>query len=720
MPAYLAPGLYYASVDAGQERIAALRTDIAAFIGLAERGPLHQPVLVQTFEQYQARFGGFVSGAYLSYAVKAFFENGGRACYVLRTAAPEKATTSSGLQPADRLASGVASLEGFVPGAAVTIRQGDHLAGDYLLKEVDAISKKLVWYQPLDPAFDLNLSLDFATGAGLAQGVLLDGNGKPTLRLLASSPGAWGNGLTVRLAQTSRHATRTAGPGAQPVGGLESQVERVLGFEPGRLVRVVQIQPAPVTAYRRVSQVNPARKRITWDAPLIPAFDLGQPISFETVEFSLSVYLKGRLLETHARLSMTAADCRQVGDSPYVVCALQRDSRWIQAEDLHSLSVYQKQLPDPQAANLKRGVLSFHGGRDGLAGLRMEDFTGSQAGDELLGVRALEEVDPVAILAAPDVLIRAAPEVILSPLPKPQIDPCLLTLSPEEAPSQQQVFHERLPQFSLDEIMLVQQALIDHCEKLRDRIVLLDPPLFSASGQHMDVAEIQTWRSNFVSKYAALYFPWLLVPDPLPGSLRAVQPVPPSGHVAGIYARTDREVGVHKAPANVDLFWAQGVTAEVNEAIQAGLNPLAINCIRAFPGRGLRVFGARTLSDDSAWIYVNVRRLLMMIEEALELSLQWAVFEPNDYILRERVSLSIASFLETLWKHGALAGDTPEQAFFIRCDEVNNPPYLIEQGQFVAQVGVAPIYPAEFVIFNVGRTEDELEISEQWRQDANR
>ena len=151
---------------------------------------------------------------------------------------------------------------------------------------------------------------------------------------------------------------------------------------------------------------------------------------------------------------------------------------------------------------------------------------------------------------------------------------------------------------------------------------------------------------------------------------------------------------------------------DVSADVQGLLNPAGINCLRAFPGRGLRVYGARTVSSQPSWIYVNVRRLMMMIEKAVENALQWAVFEPNDFRLRLSVTNVLTGFLESIYQAGALQGATDRQAFFVKCDASNNPPAVTDAGQFIAEIGVAPAIPAEFIVFRVGRTQDRLEITE--------
>jgi phage tail sheath protein FI len=243
----------------------------------------------------------------------------------------------------------------------------------------------------------------------------------------------------------------------------------------------------------------------------------------------------------------------------------------------------------------------------------------------------------------------------------------------------------------------LQGKMIAHCEVAGDRMAILDAP------PNMMPQDILEWRMNtagYDSKFATLYYPWIEVMDPLTN-----QPmlVPPSGHMAGIWARTDGTRGVHKAPANEVVLGANGLGFQVTHDEQGGLNRVGINCIRAFPGRGIRVWGARTLSSDPEWRYLNVRRLFNYISESIIEGTQWAVFEPNDHRLWTRLRISSANFLTRVWRDGALFGATPEEAFFVKCDGENNPPDVIEAGQVVVEIGIAPVKPAEFVVFRISQ-----------------
>ncbi|MCA9973936.1 MAG: phage tail sheath family protein, partial [Anaerolineales bacterium] len=236
-------------------------------------------------------------------------------------------------------------------------------------------------------------------------------------------------------------------------------------------------------------------------------------------------------------------------------------------------------------------------------------------------------------------------------------------------------------------------ALIAHCEGLGDRVAVLDAPAEVA-----DLDSLIDANRPPSSSYAACYFPWLRVRDPLTGVETAV---PPSGHVAGVWARVDGERGVHKAPANTRVACAVGLTRLVTAAEQGSLNQHGINCIRAFPGDGILVWGARTLSADPAWRYVNVRRLFNMVEESIVNSTRWIVFEPNDEPLWAAIRRDVTAFLTRIWRTGALQGTTAEQAFFVKCDAETNPQENIDAGIVTTVIGIAPVKPAEFVVFQI-------------------
>ncbi|MFH1475498.1 MAG: phage tail sheath subtilisin-like domain-containing protein [Chloroflexota bacterium] len=258
----------------------------------------------------------------------------------------------------------------------------------------------------------------------------------------------------------------------------------------------------------------------------------------------------------------------------------------------------------------------------------------------------------------------------------------------------------------MDGLKAVQLAMIAHCELMGDRVAILDtPPDYNAQ-------QVKEWRQDkagYDSKYATLYWPWFKVFDPVAGQAAFV---PPSGHIAGIWARNDGERGVHKAPANEVVRGAIALELNLTRAEHDQLNPIGVNCVRTFPGRGIRVWGARTLSSDPAWRYLNVRRLFNYIEESILLGTQWVVFEPNDIDLWERVKRTIGAFLVRTWRDGALFGSTPAEAFFVKCDGENNTAETIDAGQLIVDIGIAPVKPAEFVIFRLAQFSGGTSLSE--------
>jgi phage tail sheath protein FI len=226
----------------------------------------------------------------------------------------------------------------------------------------------------------------------------------------------------------------------------------------------------------------------------------------------------------------------------------------------------------------------------------------------------------------------------------------------------------------------------------------------------MNAQQIRDWRNDvamYDSAFAAMYYPWIKVENPIGNNGDREVLIPPSGHVAGLWARVDESRGVWKAPANEVLQGVLDVECNTTQAEQGLLNPLGINCIRPFGSRGIRVWGGRTLSSDPEWRYLNVRRLFNMVEASIMDGTQWVVFEPNDHNTWSAVTRNLTAFLTDLWRQGALFGATREEAFFVRCDETTNPPEARDQGRLTCEVGIAPVKPAEFVVFRVSQYQPE-------------
>jgi hypothetical protein len=246
-------------------------------------------------------------------------------------------------------------------------------------------------------------------------------------------------------------------------------------------------------------------------------------------------------------------------------------------------------------------------------------------------------------------------------------------------------------------VRAVQCAMIRHCAELR-RVALLDSLPAKPNATAQDLIDGQLTPLGLAGTgavNAALYHPWIRT------AASGTKPVPPCGHVAGIIARTDAESGVAKAPANAEILGAIDLDSDLDTDALGLLNDAGINCLRALPSRGIRVWGARTPSTDPAWRYLNVRRLVLTVLRWIDANMQWAAFEPNVPALWARIERELSAYLRTLWRAGALQGTTESEAFFVRCNAENNPPAGREAGQVVTAIGLAPIVPAEFVVVSV-------------------
>ena len=324
-------------------------------------------------------------------------------------------------------------------------------------------------------------------------------------------------------------------------------------------------------------------------------------------------------------------------------------------------------MADLRGADAADAIYGYRlaGGHDGLM-VSPADLAGSAADPDdrtvkATGLEALAEVEDIAIVALPDSGDMGT------------VDLCTLA----------------------------SQNLVAHAERERYRIAVVDGPINSS------LNNIRDFRGKFDSKYAALYYPWIRVFDPNERFSQGTPPkqiaLPPSGFITGIYARNDIERGVHKAPANEVVRGLNKFELNINKPRQEVINPEGINALRFFDGRGFRVWGARTMSSDPEWKYVNVRRLFIFIENSIDRSSQWAVFEPNNRILWDNIRRMVEDFLLVLWRDGALLGSKPEEAFFVRCDRTTMTQNDLDNGRLVCLIGIAPVKPAEFVIFRIGQ-----------------
>jgi phage tail sheath protein FI len=668
MPTYETPGVYDERSDASGGGIAALRTDVTGFAGIAERGPLHLAVPVESTRQFEAWFGRPIDQGYLAYSARAFFENGGRRLWVVRV----------------------------------------------------------------------------ASDAAAAAAVIVSAAGAPAWRIEASTPGVWGNAVAVRLRE--RRAIQRRGR-VDPLDARLVHVGNTAGLGPWTLV---EVRAGSIRERAVVQAAEPGLGTLRLDRTLT-GINVNTSIAVDSVSYALDVWERGELVAQFADLSMIPRHPRYapaVLRLPWTVLDPDRPDQptgLIAEPDLAveyfrvrsnreavgAPPVVIRELRDEPARvaldlfdPLAVGPTLLVGGADGLAALRVSDFVGEAVSPGASsesnvrgrrGIAALGIVDEIALVAVPDIHIRPRPMHRLQPPPACEPDPCLPGAPTGIEPVVQPV-GDSPPTFGLDAIAMVQSALINQCERLRDRVAVLDAPFETCDRLTFAATELRAWRMRFDSAFAGLYAPWVRVVDPLRTRVRTgselTRSIPPSGHVCGQAAAIDLRAGVHVASANAPLQSIQALTLVFDDALHGLLNSSGINALRAQPGRGLRVLGGRTVSSDPDWRYLSVRRLMSMIEKAIDVSLQWAVFEPNDWATRAKIAMVIQSFLLELWSRGAMVGAVPEQGFWVRCDDTNNPGYVRDQGRLQVDVGIAPTTPFEFIVLRIGRDANGFAMSE--------
>lgn len=453
----------------------------------------------------------------------------------------------------------------------------------------------------------------------------------------AKDPGAWANTMRVFLTGSVRAKTQIMAVN-DSANGKQYQLKNAAGFRAGDLVALRM--PDGVT-YNKITEVNGL------------SVTMAEPLPDDAVDASL---VPTKLLEACGVDAIVRWSDRE---EEYPGCSLNPNAPDYLEDALEksTLASIKLTLDDNIAA-----PLTLLGAGEGIAELCIElsggfngtmdqvnagTFNGVDNGPgKRTGIEAFQEITDVSIMAVPGVTI---PEV--------------------------------------------QAKLIAHCEGLTSRFAVLDAPL-EATG----VDDLNKHRSAYDSSYAALYAPWVRVYDAL---LKRPAFIPPSGSMCGIYARTDVNRGVHKAPANEVVQGCTGLSVAYNAAEQGKLNPNGVNLIRAIKGQGIRVWGARTCSSNSIWKYVNVRRLFIFLEESIRANTGWVVFEPNDEGLWSRVRGSLELFLKTQWRNGALAGATEGEAFYVDVGRGTMSQDDIDNGRLICLIGVAPVKPAEFVIFRI-------------------
>ena len=750
MPEYLSPGVYVEEIDAGPKPIEGVSTSTAGAVGVTAMGPTSgKPELVTSFAEFMRKFGGFLpepdaatvnqwalnpteGGRWWQFplTVKGFFENGGQRLYVKRvfsaSAVASGGTLGQGLVAEIEQDAGAAAtsvklrhLFNLGVGTAIDLVQGDtgvaFANGPFTVSAYNATTRMVT----LTSTAGAGIGIAASAGRGdkaVIHPIAITGTDQ-TLDFSAKALGAWGEDLSVRvrpvagasynilneptiagavltttltvdaaIAETTLDVASNTGVAAADVISINGQEYTVTGTAAGQILiaapgldsalqagatvrrlrrayrasapgagirlwgaaslyvgAIVELDNGAVT--EMLSVVSVAGELVTLSGNMANDYWEGHKLRVVEAEVSV-VYAPGGVVQ--AREDFSGLRLTADGSMSYLIDHINQRSKLVQVAPADPanfpLTTVTNAAGFPSTPD--GGWLKLSGGDDDMASLSPDDFVGVDAGSgKRTGIASLEDIDEISICLAPGMWSAS-----------------------------------------------VHSALIMHCETLKDRFAVLDPQ------DGLSIEGIRSFREPLDTKYAALYYPWVEVRDP---SRKRNVEVAPSAHMAGVYARVDVERGVHKAPANEVIRGITRIAQDVTKREHDMLNPKNINVLRYFPGRGNRVWGARCVTSDAAWKYVNVRRLFIYVEESIDEGTQWVVFEPNDEPLWARVRQTINNFLNSVWRSGALQGSKADDAFFVKCDHSTMTQDDIDNGRLICLIGIAPVKPAEFVIFRI-------------------
>ncbi len=674
MPEYLSPGVFIEEIPARLKAIEGVSTSTAGFVGESARGPVPgftpftsaflpltadpAPFLVTSFAEYQRTFGEppanpAVDG-WMGHSLRAFFDNGGRRAFIARCARPGATAAQLRLDHGSvlRLARSfrvstvlpndviyLNSLRGIDDGDTLAINAVD---GSAIATVTVAAINRLA--NSVRLTANLTVDLDADKVFIVPQGVTVTANAGPIL--WARSPGAWGNNLRVLVVNSDRPAvavTNAIGATATDV----IQVANTGSFYRGAIVTIDHGTASTAHNVVEVAEILPGNSlRLATPVSQVATSGFVQVLEIDMVVRDIAT---GQL-ETFKGLSWNPSADPDVRRRHYA-SILNTRSRLVWAQPPWAFTV-----PGTEGASLNDQPMSLNGFEEAMTAASGGDGTVPSTRDHIVGndlgpgarsgIQSLQDVDDIRIIAAPG-----------------------------------------------ETTATVQNALLTQAERMRYRFAVLDGE--EAPGSPV-VNSVLAHRNAYDSSFGGYYTPWVQIGD-------ADRPlfVPPSGYVTGIYARTDNERGVWKAPANEIVRGITGMRSYITTGEQDILNPRGVNAIRRFEGRGIRVWGARTLSSDPEFRYINVRRFLIFMEASIDRGTQWVVFEPNSPETWSRVVDSVSAFLHTQWRAGALFGRKPEDAFYVRCDETTMTVDDVQNGRLVCNIGVAIVRPAEFVIFRI-------------------
>jgi len=664
MPEYLAPGVYIEEVSFRSKSIEGVSTSTAGFVGPALFGPISgEPELLTSFADFERIYGGLYDLAiggqpttnYLAHGVRAFFEEGGQRLYVSRVF-----HFDGGFQP---------DADGIPPSTGPYAMLGNLDNPEYNAGSLPgAQSLRLVARFP-GAAGNMRVTFTLRVGANALVTSNASPPAPPTLTRIqsydvvhvgsvqySSPPGHRITGWTSHGGSDGLYLAYWNAPLKRwelrdGTGGIPTPLDT--------LPHDIQVRPVTVlveVAYPAVNNLG------------APGFDVPALLG----EFSFDPRSANGLTKTFTR---KPALHRQALTSPF---SIERPGGFVVtgndtnddpiplalARELLGQTVLGTLLNNSPQVNERRINYTLKDGNDGSKlptledyqgdGVLFHDFIGDPLQEPKNGLLAFEGVEDISIVAAPGYSAQTV----------------------------------------ADDVFAIQGAVIDHCEKMRYRIAVLDTPPNNLVSDALD------FRNQRSSKYAAMYYPWITILNPLTDTRLNL---PPSGFVAGIYARNDFNRSVSKAPANEVVHLAIDFEQRINKAQQEVLNPEGVNCFRFFAGHGFLLWGARTISDDPEWKYVNLRRYFAYLEHSIDRGTQWVVFENNSQQLWTNVRHTVEDFLYNEWKMGSLMGTKPEEAFFVRCDLTTMTQNDLDNGRLVCLIGVAAVRPAEFVIFRIGQ-----------------
>jgi len=658
MPEYLSPGVYIEEFEIGARPIEGVSTSTAGFLGEAERGPA-VPQLVTSWLQYQRVFGSYFGpDKYLPYTMQGFFQNGGQRCYIARIVKAGTAPATTAELKLTKETENALTVEAIGEGSwgnriAVKVYPGS-----------DRGFKLRVFYWKTEPSELYDPTTDLKTLPRPAQNEDFD-----NLMVDDTSPDYYEKRIN-EISNLIRIKLKGDDTGVEPEvvhdrtanGGTENAI--ILASDASDKKDAYKGMQIEITDGIGKGEVRTIEGYAgdTRTATVDKNWETADKIPDSKSTYSL--YWPIRTLKGGANSVEHSGKARGGSDNTITLAsdASNKNDAYndmlIEITDGTGQGQIQKIMDYAESTQI--ATVESNWDTNPAAGfdyrvinpkpdIKQSDYlrTDTSEPGKRKGLTGLEEIDGISIVYAPN----------------------------------------------SQNVKDLTESLVTHCEKF-NRFAVIDSKKGSAS-----VPKI-TPRNNYNTQFAAFYYPWIKIIHPESGSLHLI---PPGGHVAGIYARSDMERGVHKAPANEAVRGAKEPEFLITKGEQDILNPHGVNVIRAFPGRGIMVWGARTVSDNSLWKYINVRRLFIYVEESIERGTQWVVFEPNDEKLWARVRATITQFLTGVWRSGALMGTKAEEAFFVKCDRSTMTQDDIDNGRLICVIGIAPVKPAEFVIFRIAQ-----------------